>query len=100
MDFKNQTVIHLTWVPPFSLKDILGYVVTISVETNSEVSDEVQIIQSEFTYTWRPDHGYCNEFIIRVAAVNALGTSNKTDGIVTGFHRCKLIGHSECMHGV
>ena len=91
VDFKNQTVIHLTWLPPFTLKDILGYFVTISVEYNNEtIRDKVQTVLSEFTFMWRPGHGYCSRFIFQVAAVNTLGTSNKTNGIVAGFLRRKL----------
>ena len=91
VDFKNQTIIHLTWLPPFSLKDILGYVVTISVESNNEASDKVQTTLTEFTYSWRSNNGYCSTFIFQVAAVNSLGTSNKTNEIIAGFLRCKLI---------
>ena len=91
VDFKNQTIIHLTWLPPFSLKDISGYVVTISVESNNETSDKVQTTLTEFTYSWRSNKGYCSRFVFQVAAVNSLGTSSKTSGIVAGFLRCKLI---------
>ena len=98
MDFKNETIIHLSWLPPFSLKDILGYVVTVSPVDSSirnEVSDhdEVQTtLIPEFTYSWSSSLGYCrNRFIFKIAALNNLGASNKTSGIVAGFSmRCKL----------
>ena len=95
MDFKNETIIHLSWLPPFSLKDILGYVVTVSPVDSSilnEVSDEVQTtLIPEFTYSWSSSLGYCrNRFIFEIAALNNLGASNKTSGIVAGFLRCKL----------
>ena len=93
VDFKNKTVIHLTWLPPFSLKDITGYVITISaMESNNErIIDELQITLSEFAYTWRLSLGYCqNSFIFQIAAVNTLGVGNKTSGVAAGFLRCKL----------
>ena len=92
VDFKNETVIHLTWLPPFSLKDILGYVVIISVESSNEVSEKVQTTLSEFTYSWSSSLiSYCqNRFIFKIAALNNLGASNKTSGIVARFLRCKL----------
>ena len=96
VDFKNQTAIHLSWLPPFSLKDILGYVVSIiSVGSSNDISDEVQITLSEFTYSWSSSLGYCqNRIIFQVAAVNSLGASNKTSGVVAGFVRCKFTGLS------
>ena len=92
VDFKNETIIHLTWLPPFSLKNITGYVVTISMESNSErIIDKLQTTLSEFTYTWRLSFGYCqNSFIFQIAAVNNLGAGNKTSGVISGFLRCKL----------
>ena len=92
VDFKNETVIHLTWLPPFSLKNITGYVITISMESDNErIIDELQTTVSEFSYTWRLSLGYCqNSFIFQIAAVNTLGVGNKTSGVVAGFLRCKL----------
>ena len=94
VDFKNETVIHLTWLPPFSLKNITGYVITISaMESNNErIIDELQTTLSEFAqYTWRLSLGYCqNSFIFQIAAVNTLGVGSKTSGVVAGFLRCKL----------
>jgi hypothetical protein len=94
MDFKNETVIHLTWLPPFSLKDITGYVVTVSAIQESDkeniIIDESQTTLSEFTYQWRSSFGYCqHRYIFQVAAVNNLGAGNRTSGIVAGFLRCK-----------
>ena len=92
MDFKNQTEIHLSWLPPFSLKDILGYTIVILVENSNQVIDESQAILPEFTYFRRANHGYCNRLLFRIAAINGLGLSDKTGQIVTGFlSRCKLI---------
>ena len=92
VDFKNQTAIHLSWLPPFSLKDILGYVVSIiPAESSNDLSDEVQTTHSEFTYSWSSSLGYCqNRIIFQIAAVNNLGASNKTSGVVAGFVRCKF----------
>ena len=90
VDFMNQTVIHLSWLPPFSLKDILGYAVVILVENSNEVIGESQVVLPEFTYWKRIGHGYCNRLLFRIAAINGLGLSNKTGQIVTGFlSRCK-----------
>lgn len=92
VDFKNQTVIHLSWLPPFSLKDILGYAVVVLMEGSNDIIDESQAILPEFTYSRRATHGYCNRLLFRIAAINGLGLSNKTGQIVTGFlSRCKLI---------
>ena len=100
VDFKNETIIHLTWLPPFSLKNITGYVVTISMESNSErIIDELQTTLSEFTYTWRLSFSYCqNSLIFQIATVNNLGTGNKTSGVVAGFLRCKL--ENLCQHDI
>jgi hypothetical protein len=49
VDFKNQTVIHLIWLPPFSLKDILGYAIVVLVENSGEVIDELQTTLPEYT---------------------------------------------------
>jgi hypothetical protein len=91
MDFKNETIIHLTWLPPFSLKDISGYVVTVSTESDDEIIiGELQTTLSEFTYQWSSSFDYCqNRYIFQIASVNNLGAGNRTSGIVAGFLRCK-----------
>ncbi len=91
MDFKNETVIHLTWLPPFSLKDISGYVVTVSLESDDEIIiDKSQTTLTEFTFLWRLTFGYCqNRYIFQIAAVNNLGAGNKSSEVVAGFLRCK-----------
>ena len=90
VDFRNETIIHLTWLPPFSLKEILSYSIII---TSSKTDNDIEMRNttlSNFTYTWRPSLGYCNTFIFQVAAVNALGVGNKPRGIMTGFLRRKI----------
>ena len=90
VDFRNETIIHLTWLPPFSLKDILSYsIIVLSSESGNEIETRNTTFHN-FTYTWRPSFGYCNTFIFQIAAVNAIGMGNRTSGIVAGFLRRKL----------
>ena len=93
VDFRNETVIHLTWLPPFSLKDILSYSIIITSWT-SKSGNEIETRNTthhNFTYMWRPSFGYCDTLTFQIAAVNALGVGNRTRGLMTGFLRRKII---------
>ena len=91
-DFATQSVIHLTWIPPFSLKDITNYVLTITNEKSGEVTSE-NTSKPMFTYHWRIDHGHCMllEFAFQVAAANLVGVGRKTTRIKARFLRCKFV---------
>ena len=85
--FKNETIIRLMWLPPFSLKNILGYSIHITSGNETETQNTTL---SNFTYTWRPSFGYCSTFIFQIAAINLLGIGNVTRGITVGFLRREL----------
>ena len=91
VEYRNETRIHVIWQPPSSLKEITGYAVTILwTKYGNETREELQSVLPELSYSWRPDHGYCSKLTFKVAAINVVGTGNRSSGIVTAFLRYKL----------